>query len=384
MRWTRPRCRSAGRSCSSPFAVNVGNPHVVFFVDDADAVDLDRLGPLIERDPLFPERVNVNVASIEDGAIRLRVWERGAGLTRACGTGACATAVAAIRRKLAPSPVEVRLPGGTLTIDWAPGETIRMSGPATHVFTGELAVMSGPEVITLGCRLNVAESEAMRAARARRGRSRHRQQLRGHQRGGAPDPPGDPQGEARAARRADRRHRLRRPDRARDASRRCPRSRACSATARSSMPSSFLARRTKVRVSDIMAVRETAPHLVAGFAERARAFVEVQNGCDHRCTFCIIPYGRGNSRSVPAGLVVERIKALVDEGFREVVLTGVDVTSYGPDLPARRRSASWSSASCATFPSCRGCACPRSTASRSTSGCSSSSPASRASCRTST
>ncbi|HKR24424.1 MAG TPA: tRNA (N(6)-L-threonylcarbamoyladenosine(37)-C(2))-methylthiotransferase MtaB [Allosphingosinicella sp.] len=89
----------------------------------------------------------------------------------------------------------------------------------------------------------------------------------------------------------------------------------------------------RVRVSDIMAVRETAPHLVPGFAERARAFVEVQNGCDHRCTFCIIPYGRGNSRSVPAGLVVERIAALVDEGFREVVLTGVDVTSYGPDLP---------------------------------------------------
>jgi threonylcarbamoyladenosine tRNA methylthiotransferase MtaB len=89
----------------------------------------------------------------------------------------------------------------------------------------------------------------------------------------------------------------------------------------------------KVVVSDIMAVRETAPHLVAGFAERSRAFVEVQNGCDHRCTFCIIPYGRGGSRSVPAGLVVERVRALVGEGFREVVLTGVDVTSYGPDLP---------------------------------------------------
>jgi threonylcarbamoyladenosine tRNA methylthiotransferase MtaB len=86
-------------------------------------------------------------------------------------------------------------------------------------------------------------------------------------------------------------------------------------------------------VSDIFAVRETAPHLVAGFAERSRAFVEVQNGCDHRCTFCIIPYGRGNSRSVPAGLAVERIRALVSQGFREVVLTGVDVTSYGPDLP---------------------------------------------------
>jgi len=89
----------------------------------------------------------------------------------------------------------------------------------------------------------------------------------------------------------------------------------------------------RVRVSDIMAVRDTAPHLAAGFAERSRAFVEVQNGCDHRCTFCIIPYGRGNSRSVPAGLVVERIRALAGEGHREVVLTGVDVTSYGPDLP---------------------------------------------------
>ncbi|HEU0134119.1 MAG TPA: radical SAM protein, partial [Allosphingosinicella sp.] len=90
-----------------------------------------------------------------------------------------------------------------------------------------------------------------------------------------------------------------------------------------------------VNVSDIFAVRETAPHLLAGFAERSRAFVEVQNGCDHRCTFCIIPYGRGNSRSVPAGPIVERVKALVGEGCREIVLTGVDVTSYGPDLPGR-------------------------------------------------
>ena len=121
-----------------PCAVNVGNPHVVFFVRDADAVDLARLGPIIERDPLFPERVNVNVASVEGEAIRLHVWERGAGLTQACGTGACATAVAAIRQKLVESPVEVRLPGGALIIDWAPGGTIRMTGPATHVFSGEL------------------------------------------------------------------------------------------------------------------------------------------------------------------------------------------------------------------------------------------------------
>ncbi|RVT43084.1 tRNA (N(6)-L-threonylcarbamoyladenosine(37)-C(2))-methylthiotransferase MtaB [Sphingobium algorifonticola] len=92
---------------------------------------------------------------------------------------------------------------------------------------------------------------------------------------------------------------------------------------------------SKIRVSDIMAVRETAPHLVSAFADRVRGFVEVQNGCDHRCTFCIIPYGRGNSRSVPAGAVIDAVRALVDGGCREIVLTGVDVTSYGPDLPGQ-------------------------------------------------
>src|SRR3954447_8584680 len=90
----------------------------------------------------------------------------------------------------------------------------------------------------------------------------------------------------------------------------------------------------KIAVADVMSVREMAPHLLEGFQRGLpRVFVQVQNGCDHRCTFCIIPYGRGNSRSVPAGVVVERVKALVGEGCRAVVLTGVDVTSYGPDLP---------------------------------------------------
>jgi diaminopimelate epimerase len=119
-------------------AVNVGNPHVIFFVADAAAVDLARLGPMIENDPLFPERINVNVAQVTgSSSLTLRVWERGAGLTRACGTGACATAVAAIRARRVTTPVTVTLPGGDLIIDWTPGETIRMTGPATHVFTGE-------------------------------------------------------------------------------------------------------------------------------------------------------------------------------------------------------------------------------------------------------
>ncbi len=88
-------------------------------------------------------------------------------------------------------------------------------------------------------------------------------------------------------------------------------------------------------VQDIMAATETAGHLIDGFGTRARAYVQVQNGCDHRCTFCIIPYGRGNSRSVPAGVVVEQIKRLVGKGFNEVVLTGVDMTSWGADLPGQ-------------------------------------------------
>ena len=92
----------------------------------------------------------------------------------------------------------------------------------------------------------------------------------------------------------------------------------------------------RVMVDDIMSVKETAGHLIDGFG-RHRAYVQVQNGCDHRCTFCIIPYGRGNSRSVPAGVVVEQIRRLVDKGFAEVVLTGVDLTSWGADLPGEPR-----------------------------------------------
>src|SRR5690606_16403419 len=93
----------------------------------------------------------------------------------------------------------------------------------------------------------------------------------------------------------------------------------------------------RVRVNDIFEARETAGHLVEGFEGRTRAFVQVQNGCDHRCTFCIIPYGRGNSRSVPPGPVIDQVRRLAGKGYPEVVLTGVDMTAWGADLPGRPR-----------------------------------------------
>jgi diaminopimelate epimerase len=121
-----------------PAAVNVGNPHVVFFVPDTDSIPLESLGPLIEHDPLFPQRVNVNVAQlVGENHLKLRVWERGVGETRACGTGTCATAIAAIRKGVAQSPVRISLAGGDLDIGWSEGKAIQMTGPATHVFSGE-------------------------------------------------------------------------------------------------------------------------------------------------------------------------------------------------------------------------------------------------------
>ena len=100
------------------------------------------------------------------------------------------------------------------------------------------------------------------------------------------------------------------------------------------MAPDLIGRTEPVQVDDIMSVTETAGHLIDGFGTRSRAYVQVQNGCDHRCTFCIIPFGRGNSRSVPAGVVVDQIKRLVQKGYNEVVLTGVDLTSWGADLPS--------------------------------------------------
>ncbi len=121
-------------------AVNMGNPHLVFFVDDAESVPLDTLGPDLEHHPLLPERGNIGVASrYDEDALRLRVWERGAGLTRACGTGACAAAVAAARRGLTGRAVHLALDGGPLAIVWRSDGHVDMTGPAARSFTGELA-----------------------------------------------------------------------------------------------------------------------------------------------------------------------------------------------------------------------------------------------------
>jgi threonylcarbamoyladenosine tRNA methylthiotransferase MtaB len=197
--------------------------------------------------------------------------------------------------------------------------------------------MTKPEVITMGCRLNLAESHAL-----------------AEQLGGA-SALGDnliivnscavTNEAVRQTRQAIRQARRRRPD-ARiivtgcaaqiepDSFARMPEIDVVLGNAEKQRPALFgHGLNERVRVSDIMAVRETAPHLATAFDGKTRAFVEVQTGCDHRCTFCIIPYGRGNSRSVPAGQIVDHIKGLVDQGCKEVVLTGVDVTSYGHDLP---------------------------------------------------
>jgi len=218
--------------------------------------------------------------------------------------------------------------------------------------------VSGPEVITLGCRLNMAESEAMRVLASREDDliivnscavtneavRQTRQAIRRAKRA-RPDARVIVTG---CAAQVEPEVFARMPEVSRVLGNRekfeptsfVPSEVEGRGTDSEARPSTTLGMnglfdlaQSDIQVSDIMAVRETAPHLLTGFAERSRAFVEVQNGCDHRCTFCIIPYGRGNSRSVPAGLVVERIKALAGEGFNEVVLTGVDVTSYGPDLP---------------------------------------------------
>jgi diaminopimelate epimerase len=124
----------------SPAVVNVGNPHALFFVDDVEAIDLAHIGPMLEHHPLFPERANISVVQVlSPEHLKIRTWERGAGLTRACGTAACASAVAAIRRELAGSKVRVSLPGGDLVIEWRESDGhVLMTGPYALDFEGTL------------------------------------------------------------------------------------------------------------------------------------------------------------------------------------------------------------------------------------------------------
>ncbi|MHA1536414.1 MAG: diaminopimelate epimerase [Alphaproteobacteria bacterium] len=123
---------------ADPVGVNIGNPHAVFFVEDADAVDLERLGPRLEHHAMFPERANIGVAEVRaPDRIRLRVWERGAGITRACGSGACAAVVAGVRRQLTGRKVAVELDGGALAIEWLENGQVLMTGPVATAFTGE-------------------------------------------------------------------------------------------------------------------------------------------------------------------------------------------------------------------------------------------------------
>lgn len=123
----------------SPSVVSVGNPHAVFWVEDVEAYDLGRFGPLLENHPIFPERANISLAQVTSPtSIRLRTWERGAGLTKACGTAACAAAVCAMRKKLTERRVVVTLPGGSLVIEWTAENRILMSGPAEIEFEGVL------------------------------------------------------------------------------------------------------------------------------------------------------------------------------------------------------------------------------------------------------
>ena len=124
---------------ANPVAVNVGNPHAVFFVDDAEAIDLERWGPQIETHDMFPARINVEVVQvITENQLRMRVWERGVGITQACGTGACASLVAAARRKLTGRRAEVILDGGPLEIEWMPDNNVQMTGPVARSFSGVL------------------------------------------------------------------------------------------------------------------------------------------------------------------------------------------------------------------------------------------------------
>ncbi len=344
----------------SPSVVNMGNPHAVFWVDDPDAYDLEKFGPMLENHPIFPERANISLASVKSREhIVMRTWERGAGLTKACGSAACAVAVAAARLKRTDRKVRAvaagRRPRDRMARARRPcaddrRRRIRIRGPLR---SGACSRKRRPrdvmsvEIVTFGCRLNTHESEIMR----------RKADAAGLDDAVVVNTCAVTAEAVRQARQTIRRLRRERPD-ARIVVTGC---------AAQTEPATFAAmpevdrvvgntekfevaawadtRRAfdggmfgigaeeKIVVNDIMAARETALHLIDGIEGHTRAIVQMQNGCDHRCTFCIIPYGRGNSRSVPMGEIVTQVRRLAENGYREIVLTGVDITSYGQNLP---------------------------------------------------
>ena len=247
---------------------------------------------------------------------------------------------------------------------------------------GPATTLSGPDgvdVVTFGCRLNAYESEAIRARAAADGLAD----------AVVFNTCAVTNEAVRQARQAIRKARRERPG-ARVIVTGCaaqidpaafaamPEVDLVLGNAEKAAPGALVETAARVRVNDIMSVKETAGHLIDGLKDRARAYVEVQNGCDHRCTFCIIPYGRGNSRSAPAGEVVEQVRRLAAEGYREVVLTGVDVTSWGADLPGQPTLGQLVGRILRMVPDLPACACRRSTRPRSIRICSSCSRPSRA------
>ena len=324
-----------------PVACSMGNPHCTFVVEDAEAADLAALGRF-ETHPLFPERANVQAASVRGGphpragvgARRGRHPRLGLlGLRRRGGLRAAGADGAPRGRGPRRRRAGHRLARGRGVDDGPHGLRLRR----------DLEARVTVAISTHGCRLNAVESQAIAEMAEAAGLSD----------AVIVNTCAVTAEAVRKARRDVRRLRRENPG-ARVIVTGCaaqiePETFAAMAEVDLVLGNEAKTRATtwdalaggfgteRVRVDDIASARETAGHLIAGFGARARAHVQIQNGCDHRCTFCVIPYGRGPARSVPAGVVVEQIARLAGTGYREVVLTGVDLTSWGADLPGRPR-----------------------------------------------
>ncbi|KAJ6644984.1 Threonylcarbamoyladenosine tRNA methylthiotransferase MtaB, partial [Pseudolycoriella hygida] len=305
---------------------DIGNPHFIIFSELNDQ-DKMVLGEKFQEKELFADGVNVNFASIKDNKIYLSVWERGVGLTLACGSGACASFAAAVKLGFVCSPCEVVFPIGSLKM------LKQEENPSENFFMTKSQQVN-QQVVTFGCRLNIYESEIIKnnlilsdldnvmvfntCAVTKEAEKQSRQAIRKAKTDNpnvqiivtgcaAQNNPTSFKDMAEVDKVIGNTEKL--------------------------LPTHYHFNGENVVVNDIMSVTETANHLISHFEGKSRAFMQVQNGCNHRCTFCIIPYGRGNSRSVPIGVIVEQLRKLIQNGYNEVVFTGVDITAYGPDLP---------------------------------------------------